>query len=48
MNDLWLIAMYVLGIVQGVIFGFVLWAPDSAFKQGFINGITLKFLWAKR
>jgi len=48
MNDLLLIFIYFVGIAQGVVFGFIRWSPDSAFKQGFLDGITFKFLWGRR
>jgi hypothetical protein len=48
MNELLLIFIYFVGIVQGLVFGFIQWAPDSAFKQGFVDGITFKFLWGRK
>jgi hypothetical protein len=48
MNELLLIFLYLLGITQGVVFGFVQWAPDSATKRSFVNGLTLKFLWGRK
>jgi hypothetical protein len=48
MNDLLLIFVYLFGITQGVVFGFIRWAPDSAFKRGFVNGLTFKFLWGRK
>jgi hypothetical protein len=43
MNDLFAIFMW----LNGILLGYVLWAPLTPFKQGFIDGITLKFLWDK-
>ena len=48
MNDLLSIAVYLLGIMQGIVFGYIFWAPTTAFKQGFIDGLLLKFLWGKK
>jgi len=48
MNELLLIFIYFVGIAQGLVFGFIQWAPDSAFKQGFVDGITFKFLWRRK
>ena len=48
MNELLLIFIYFVGIVQGLVFGFIQWAPSSAFKQGFVDGITFKFLWGRK
>lgn len=33
---------------QGVILGYVIWAPTTPFKQGLIDGLSLKFLWGKK
>lgn len=38
----------VLMFVQGVTVGYILWAPPSSFKQGLVDGLTLKFLWSKK
>lgn len=48
MNDVLLIAIYILGIVQGATYGYLLWAPATPFKQGLIDGLSLKFLWHKK
>jgi hypothetical protein len=48
MNDLLLIAVYILGITQGVTFGYLIWAPNSPFKQGLLDGLSFKFLWGKK
>jgi hypothetical protein len=48
MNDLLLISIYILGIVQGVMFGYIKWAPDTPFKQGLVDGLSFKFLWGKK
>lgn len=33
--------------ILGVILGYALWAPETPFKQGFREGLTLKILWGK-
>jgi hypothetical protein len=33
---------------QGIILGYIIWAPLTAFKQGLLDGLTLKFLWKKK
>lgn len=47
MNEFLLIMVYLLGIVQGIAFGYMKWAFNSPFKEGFIKGITLGFLRSK-
>jgi hypothetical protein len=37
-----------IGWILGVIFGYVIWAPNTRFKQNFINGLTLRFIWRRR
>jgi hypothetical protein len=48
MNDILLIALYLLGIIQGLVFGYIKWAPESNFKKGFVDGLSLKFIWSKK
>jgi hypothetical protein len=48
MNDIEIAIVAVLMFVQGVMVGYILWAPATAFKQGVIDGLTLKFLWSKK
>jgi hypothetical protein len=33
--------------VQGLILGYIIWAPMTRFKQAFIDGVTFRFLWDK-
>jgi hypothetical protein len=40
MNDIFLYGLYVVGAAQGVLFGYLTWAPETNFKRGFVNGIT--------
>lgn len=36
--------IYLYGYAMGFILGYILWAPNTPFKQGFIDGLTFKFL----
>ena len=36
---------YILGVAQGFGIAYIVYAPDSAFKRGFIDGLTFKFIW---
>lgn len=40
MSDMLSILLYAVGIAQGLLFGYITWAPETAFKRGFISGIT--------
>lgn len=48
MSEVAAIFLYLFGVLQGLAVGYVLWAPETAFKRGFVDGLTLKFLWSKR
>ena len=48
MNDIEIAALAVLMFIQGITVGYILWAPNTPFKQGLVDGLTLKFLWGKR
>jgi hypothetical protein len=48
MNDIEMAIVAVLMFIQGLMVGYILWAPETAFKQGVIDGLTLKFLWRKK
>lgn len=47
MNDFLLIMVYLLGIFQGIAFGYMMWAPTSTFKKGFIKGMSFNFFRSK-
>ena len=34
--------------IQGFGIGYIIWAPTTLFKQGLIDGLTLKFLWSRK
>lgn len=40
-------ASLAIGWVLGVLLGYVVWAPDTRFKQNFVDGLTLKFIWGR-
>jgi hypothetical protein len=48
MDELLLTFVFTIGVLQGFTIGFILWAPSSNFKQGFLDGISLKFLWKRK
>ena len=48
MNDFETAVVPALMFVQGITVGYILWAPTTAFKQGLVDGLTLKFLWGKK
>lgn len=48
MSDLEIGVLVFLGSCYGLLLGYVWWAPISKFKQAFIDGLSLKFLWRKK
>jgi len=34
--------------VQGIGLGYIIWAPETTFKRGLMDGLSLKFLWGKK
>jgi hypothetical protein len=47
MTEFEIVLIYILGVAQGITWAYVRWAPDTAFKRGVIDGLTLKFLWKR-
>lgn len=43
MTDLQIAGLYLFGCLQGLIVGYVLWAPETPFKQGLLRGLTFRF-----
>jgi len=33
--------------ICGVVLGYILWAPDTRFKRGLIEGLSLHFIWRR-
>jgi hypothetical protein len=34
--------------ICGVLVGYIIWAPETPFKKGFVDGLSLKFLWGRK
>lgn len=32
---------------QGLCLGYVLWAPETRFKRGFLDGMSFKWVWKR-
>lgn len=48
MTELETVIVMVLMFIQGITVGYILWAPSTPFKQGLVDGLSLKFLWGKK
>lgn len=41
------IVAYITGAVQWYVIAWIIYGPNTAFKQGFIQGLTLRFIWGR-
>lgn len=48
MTDIEMAIVAVLMFINGIVVGYILWAPATPFKQGLVDGLSLKFLWGKK
>jgi hypothetical protein len=48
MSDIVMVLLMMLMYAQGIVIGYIIWAPETAFKRGLIDGMSLKFLWSKK
>ncbi len=48
MSDIEMAIVAVLMFINGIMVGYILWAPTTPFKQGLVDGLSLKFLWGKK
>ena len=48
MTDFETAIVAVLMFAQGITVGYILWAPATSFKQGLVDGLSLKFLWGRK
>jgi hypothetical protein len=39
---------FFIGWAVGILFGYVIWAPETRFKKNFVDGLTLRFLWRNK
>lgn len=46
-SELFLIFIYLVGVIQGGALAYLLWGRDSTFKRAFIEGLTLKIIWGR-
>ena len=48
MNNFEIAVVMVLMFIQGITVVYILWAPDTSFKKGLVDGLSLKFLWGRK
>ena len=47
MSDLTIAILVVIAWLEGLVIGYIMWAPTSPFKQAFMDGLSLKFIWGR-
>lgn len=47
MTELEITLLFVLCWIQGVAFGYIVWAPMTPKKKLFLEGMSLKFIWGR-
>lgn len=48
MSNIVMVLLMMLMYAQGIVLGYIIWAPLTPFKQGLIDGMSLKFLWSRK
>jgi hypothetical protein len=47
MNEFQTVLLVLFAYLQGVVIGYIIWAPQSTFKKSFVDGISLKIIWGR-
>lgn len=47
MTDLEIAFYILLGWINGFLLAYIIWAPMTPFKQGFIDGLSFKCIWKR-
>ena len=47
MTDFEIAIFVVIAWLQGIVYGYIMWAPLTPFKQAFMDGLSLKFIWGR-
>jgi len=47
MSGLEITLLLILAWINGIILGYIIWAPRSPYKQGLIDGLSLRFIWGR-
>jgi len=47
MTELEITLVLIFGWIQGVAFGYIMWAPMTPQKKSFLEGLSLKFIWGR-
>lgn len=47
MTDLEIAIFVAIAWILGIVHGYIMWAPLTPFKQAFVDGLSLKFIWGR-
>ena len=47
MIELEISLLLILTWINGIVLGYIIWAPTSPYKQGLLKGLSLKFIWGR-
>jgi hypothetical protein len=47
MSGLEITLLLILAWIDGIILGYIIWAPTTSYKQGLNDGLSLKFIWGR-
>ena len=47
-SDLLMVTVWAVGLLQGLVIAYIIWAPSTPFKQGFLSGMSLGLIGKKK
>jgi len=47
MSEMFVVFIYLLGLVQGSVVAYILFAPETVFKKSFVSAMALEFIWKR-
>ena len=47
MSEMFAVFIYLLGLVQGGVLAYILFAPETNFKKSFVDAMSLEFIWKR-
>lgn len=48
MNEWTTVILMLIMFLQGIVVGYLIWAPSSPVKEGFMNGLTFGLAWKRK
>ena len=47
MSEFQITLLIILNWINGIFLGYIIWSPNTPFKRGLIDGLSLKFIWGR-